>query len=143
MVQEKYQTSQSKPEKEISSKEYLEIKELKKRVEKLESLFKKEKNLEDKEKLIKQEIKNYLQELQQTPAFAPPIATRDEVEEISKLEPSQQVGALVSLALEKGLHEAVSVARALNNPAILDEFHDVLVDRYYQILVEKKILKSL
>lgn len=121
--------------------EYPEIKELKKRLEKLEAKIEKEKVPEEKEKIVKQEIKNYLQELQQTPSFAPPPTTRDEVEEISKFEPSQQVGSLISLVFEKGLPKAIAVAQALDNPAILDEFHDALVDRYYQMLLKKKIIK--
>jgi len=48
---------------------------------------------------------------------------------------------LVTLVSEKGLNEAISVALALDNPAILDEFHDTLVDHYYQVLVEKEIVK--
>jgi hypothetical protein len=117
------------------------VEELKKRIEKLESSLEKEKGFEKKEKAVKQEIKSYLQELQQTPSFAPPITTRDEVKEIIRMETSQQIGALISLALEKGLSKAISVAQAINNPAILDEFHDTLVDRYYEALIEKGILK--
>jgi len=130
---------------EIPQREYPEIKILKERIEKLEVQLKKEKEIvpEEKEKMVKQKIKSYLQEIQQTPVFAPPPATRDEAKEIAKFEPSQQVGVLVSLVFEKGLPEAISVARALDNPAILDEFHDSLVDRYYETLIEKGILKLL
>lgn len=95
----------------------------------------------EKEKMVKQEIKSYLREIQQTPSFAAPPATRDEAKEIEKFPPSQQVGALISLVFEKGLPEAISVARALENPALLDEFHDTLVDHYYKMLIEKGILK--
>ena len=48
---------------------------------------------------------------------------------------------LIDPVFEKGLDAAVSVARELNNPAILDEFHDILADRYYKELVAKKIIK--
>lgn len=121
-----------------------EIEALRKRVEQLESQLKKEQPIssEKKAEKVKEEIKSYLEEFQQTPATAAPIATRDEADEIKKFPASQQVGALVSLVFEKGLEEAVSVARELNNPAILDEFHDILVDRYYKELVERKIIKS-
>lgn len=121
-----------------------ELKALRERVEQLESQLKKEQpqiSPEKEEEAVKQEIKSYLRELQQMPATAAPLATRDEADEIKKFQPSQQVGALVSLVFEKGLEEAVSVARQLGNPAILDEFHDILVDRYYKELVEKKIIK--
>lgn len=120
-----------------------EIKELKERIEKIETQLKKEKAPEEKEQIVKEEIKTYLQELQKMPSFAAPTAVRDEVKEIKKFPKDQQVGALVSLVFEKGLFQAISVAKALNNPAVLDEFHDVLVDRYYQILIEKGILKYL
>lgn len=120
-----------------------EIEALKERVEQLESQLKKETLLspEKEEKAIKQEIKSYLRELQQLPSTAAPLATRDEADEVKKFPPNQQVGALVALVFEKGLEEAISVARQLDNPAILDEFHDILADRYYKELVEKKILK--
>ena len=75
------------------------------------------------------------------PATAAPLATRDEADEIKKFPPSQQIGALVSLVFEKSLSEAVQVAKNLDNPAILDEFHDILADRYYKILIDKKIIK--
>src|SRR3989344_367864 len=110
-----------------------EIQALKERVEQLEAQLKKEQpaiSPEKEEKAVKQEIKSYLSELQQTPTTAAPLATRDEADEIKKFPANQQVGVLISLFFEKGLEEAISVARELNNPAILDEFHDLLVDRY-------------
>lgn len=120
-----------------------EIEALRKRVEQLEGQLKRERPISSERKVekVKEEIKDYLETLQQTPSTAAPLATRDEADEIKKFPASQQVGALVSLVFEKGLDEAVSVARQLENPAILDEFHDILVDRYYKELVEKKIIK--
>ncbi len=130
-------------EKGMSAEEHPEIEELKKRIEKLEARLERKKIPEEREKIIKQEIKAYLQRIQKMPSFAAPRTARDEAKEIAVLPPSQQVGALISLVFEKSLKEAISIARTLNNPAILDEFHDILVDRYYQTLVEKGILKSL
>lgn len=143
MVKEKHPRPETGSEKEAPKKEYPELEELKARLEKLEAQLGKERILEEKEKLVKQEIKSYLRELQQTPTSVSPLATRDQAEEIAKFEPSQQVGTLVSLVFEKGLPEAISVARALNNPAILDEFHDTLVDHYYEALIKEGILKLL
>ncbi len=130
-------------EKEALEREETEIEELKKRIEKLEPQLRKEKVPEEREKMVKQEIESYLQKIQKIPPFAAPRTVRDEAREIATLPPAQQVGALISLVFEKSLKEAISVAQALNNPAILDEFHDILIDRYYQILIEKKILKPL
>jgi chromosome segregation ATPase len=129
-----------------------EIEYLKERIGKLEAQLKKEQPAispekepfdaaQGREKAVKQEIKSYLSELQQTPVTAAPLATRDEADEIKKLPANQQVGALISLVFEKGLEQAISVARELNNPAILDEFHDLLTDRYYKELSEGKIVK--
>ena len=128
--------------KETFSKiERLEIEELRKKIEKLEVRLEKEWAPEKKEEAVRQEIKGYLREMQQTSPSAVPLAARDEADEIKEFPPSQQVGVLVSLVFDKGLSEAISVAKKLNNPAILDEFHDILVDRYYQELVDKKIVK--
>lgn len=138
MAEEKYPIS--RPEREAAQKESPEIKELKERLEKLESRLEKEKAPEEKEKQAKQEIKSYLQELKLPSTSVSPPSLRDEAEEIKKFEPDQQLGALISLVFEKGLSQAVSVARNLDNPAILDEFHDALVDRYYKAMVEKKIV---
>ena len=130
-------------ERDVSEAEHSELKDLKAKIEHLESQLKKERPLagQEKEKTIKQEIKTYLQELQQPPSFAAPLAVRDETDEIAKFPAGQQVETLISLAFDKGLKKAISTARGLNNPAVLDEFHDILVDRYYNELIDKKILK--
>jgi SMC interacting uncharacterized protein involved in chromosome segregation len=137
MPEEKLQPEQMVPGAEIEA--------LRERVEQLETQLKKEQppvSPEEEEKAVKQEIKTYLRELQKMPATAAPLATRDEAKEIDTFPASQQVGALVSLVFEKGLGKAISVARQLDSPAILDEFHDILADRYYKELIEKKIIKS-
>ena len=131
----------SQEKKAGSLAESLQIKELQAKVEKLEGQLEHEQSAEKKEQIVKDEIKNYLQELQQTPPSAAPVATRDESEEISKFPANQQVGALLSLVFEKGLEQAVAVAKSLGNPAIMDEFHDLLVDQYYEELLKQKIIK--
>lgn len=83
MVEEKYPKPAEEigPEKEFPKREYPEIEEIKERLEKLEAYLEKEKVPEEKERLVKEEIKSYLRELQETPAFAPPPAVRDEVKD--------------------------------------------------------------
>lgn len=127
------------PEKIVLSPE---VEALRERIEKVSEGKYQEKAPGEKEKIIKDEIKSYLHELQSIPANAAPLATRDEADEIKKFPANQQVGALVALAFEKSLGEAIKVARRLDNPAILDEFHDILIDRYYKALVERKKFKS-
>ena len=124
----------------------LEITELRKRIAELESRTMVGEgiiNETEQKQEVRREIKRYLEEAQQTPSFSAPIVTRDEVSEIRKMEPNQQIGALVSLAFEKDLKTAVQVAKDTDNPAILDEFHDTLVDHYYQALLDKGILKEI
>jgi len=135
------------PSSEIETQRYdsLEITELRKRLTELESRARAGEgivNEAEKKQEVRREIKKYLEEVQRTPSFAAPATTRDEVKEIRKMEPSQQIGALVSLAFEKDLKTAVQVAKDTDNPAILDEFHDTLIDHYYQALIDKDILKA-
>jgi TolA-binding protein len=131
----------SSPEKNISNVEKSEINDLKDKIEQLEQRLEKEQIPvnQEKERLIKVEIEEYLQSLQQTPSFAAPTSVRDETDEIKKFSLNEQVGALISLAFDKGAKKAILVARELDNPAILDEFHGILINRYYNELINKKI----
>jgi len=140
--QEKNPSSETEAQRHDS----LEIAELRERIAELESRARAGErivNEAEQKQEVKKEIKKYLEEAQRTPSFAAPVITRDEVREIRKMEPNQQIGALVSLAFEKDLKTAVQVARDADNPAILDEFHDTLVDHYYQALLDKGILKEI
>jgi hypothetical protein len=52
----------------------------------------------------------------------------------------EQVKTLCDLAFQKGVEAALKAAQELNNPYVLDEFHDALVDQLYDRLIsEKKI----
>lgn len=116
------------------------IKELKEKIEKIESQLQKE-TPETREREIKKEIRVSLEKLLTTPTPPKVSPKREEVEEIEKFSKPEQVGALISIALEKGVLVAVNFARSLKNPAILDEFHDTLVDIYYDLLVKKGKIK--
>lgn len=94
------------------------------------------------EKRIKEEIKHFLEQAQMPPSTSIPTTQRDEAEEIAKFSRPEQVGALVNLVFERGLEYSLNVARQLDNPAILDEFHDTLIDKYYQLLVEYGIIQQ-
>jgi len=140
------QEKNSSSETEAQRYDSLEIAELRKRLAELESMAKVGEgvvNEAEQKQEVKREIKKYLEEVQQTSSSITPATTRDEVREIRKMETSQQIGALVSLAFEKDLKTAVQVAKDTDNPAILDEFHDTLIDHYYQALIDKGILKKI
>jgi len=47
-----------------------------------------------------------------------------------------EIEALIQIALDSGINKAIEVAKAKNDPHILDDFHDALIDRFYQKLVE-------
>lgn len=48
----------------------------------------------------------------------------------------EEINALVQIAFDKGIAVAIESAKAKNDPHILDDFHDALIDRFYQKLVE-------
>ncbi len=54
---------------------------------------------------------------------------------------SHQVAILVNLAFTKGIYYAVKNARSLNNPYLLDRFHDTLVNELYDQLVKHGKIK--
>lgn len=49
---------------------------------------------------------------------------------------------LVNIAFNKGIPEAVKEASRSKNPALIDAFHDVLVDELYSALIERKKLEE-
>ncbi len=58
------------------------------------------------------------------------------VQPTDDLKNEEQVKVLREIAFEKGLDTAIEEAKKLNNPYILDEFHDDLIDKFYKKLVE-------
>ena len=50
---------------------------------------------------------------------------------------------LVNTAFTKSLKDAADDARKTNNAALIDAFHDALVDQLYDHLVERGKLKKL
>lgn len=47
-----------------------------------------------------------------------------------------EIEALIRIAFEKGIDQAIEEARAKNDPHILDDFHAAVINRFYQKLVE-------
>lgn len=47
-----------------------------------------------------------------------------------------EIEALIQTAFDKGIGKAIEEAKAKNDPHLLDDFHDALIDRFYQKLVE-------
>jgi len=54
----------------------------------------------------------------------------------------EKVQELITLVFNKGLDDGVKEAARSDNPALIDAFHDVLVDELYNVLVERKKLEE-
>ena len=64
------------------------------------------------------------------------------VKELKGQKKERQIQLLTGLAFDKGVIHATEVAQKLDDPYILDEFHDTLVDELYNYLVEQGKLKE-
>lgn len=60
---------------------------------------------------------------------------------LDEKEHEEVVSELIAMAFSKGMAQAMKAANALKNPHILDEFHDMLADKYYQKLLEARKIK--
>ena len=60
-----------------------------------------------------------------------------------KDEPKErQIELLIQMTFDKGIIEAIEIAKNLDNPYLLDEFHDALIDHLYDKLVKEGKLKQ-
>ena len=66
-----------------------------------------------------------------------PAVIKEEAEKLRGVEKNQQLKSLIDLAFEKNVIYATEIARNLDNPYLLDEFHDTLIDKLYQELLDK------
>lgn len=81
------------------------------------------------------------QRIAATPAPTPtPTAPTDSAVPVQL---QQKVQALVNTAFLKSIDEAIKEAKATNNAALIDAFHDLLVDELYTHLVERGKLKAM
>lgn len=78
-----------------------------------------------------------------SPVYQVSEEAAQESKKIKNLPEDRQIQALIDLAFHKGLRHSIDTARALNNPYILDKFHDLLVDHLYKELVNRGELKEL
>jgi len=72
-----------------------------------------------------------------------PTEVLNKIKEIKNLDQEHQVQTLCELSLQKGLSYAISVARGLDNPHVLDAFHDTLTDELRQRLIQEDKLEEL
>lgn len=70
----------------------------------------------------------------------------EEKKELTEEESARQQESLqhlVNVAFEHGLVKAINEARIMKEPYILDAFHDLLVDKLYQELINRDKLREL
>ena len=70
-------------------------------------------------------------------------AAQQQVQKLKDEPKERQIELLTQMAFDKSVIEAVGVAKGLDNPYLLDEFHDALVDKLYNKLVEQGKLKQI
>ena len=151
---------QSQEKDEVDLKE--EISELEKELTEEKKALGKEKKVETKEKLkeiYQSELKKEKfeqDELKETEGFkkeqagtgtaTPQTKTQKQVSDdavkIKKMDQKNQIKSLIKLVFAKNLAYAVKVARNLDSPYVLDEFHDTLVDEHYEEMIKEKKLKK-
>ena len=112
-----------------------------KRAEALQESESKELTPEKEKEILKETISEQTQKAQPiTPIQQQAIA---HLGQKIKDEPKErQIQLLINMAFEKGVVEAIEVAKSLDSLYLIDELHDILVDELYNKLVtEKKIEK--
>jgi len=112
--------------------------------EKKKELTKNEESEKHNKELIKEVIRKKIEipKIQKTTPLTNQKIIVKKVKELKKEKEERQIKLLTSLAFEKGIIHATEVAKKLDNAFILDEFHDALVDKFYNYLVEQGKLKQ-
>ena len=75
------------------------------------------------------------------PSLTVPLSNDDTTQKAQELQEKEHehiIKELVAMALTKGIFSAIAVAKKLKNPHLLDDFHNALVDHYYDALVQSR-----
>ncbi|HEY4497343.1 MAG TPA: hypothetical protein VJC20_01125 [Candidatus Paceibacterota bacterium] len=76
-----------------------------------------------------------------TPPTAVSLSDDDTIKKAQELQEKEHehiIEELVAIALTKSIFSAIAVAKKLKNPHLLDDFHDALVDHYYDKLIQAR-----
>jgi len=96
--------------------------------------------------IIGERIQQQSPQYQPAPPVQPPPTTSQQDDSVLGYvlpELKEKVQELVNLVFNKGLDEGIKEASKSNNAALIDAFHDVLVDELYNVLVERKKLEQI
>jgi len=113
-----------------------------KRAEALKVLESKEAglSLEKQKEILKDVVSEKIQTIQPSRVNQ---QVAQKIQELQEQPKERQIQILTEMAFEKGVVYAVEIAKNLDNPYLLDEFHDVLVDQLYNKLVEEGKLEKI
>lgn len=119
-----------------------EIKKLEEKITERQKEFGEEKEVE---KTVSTKIASLKKEASlKAPAVLSSEEAGKDAKEIALLKGEKsQTEALLKMAQEKGVYHATRVAKKLNDPYILDVFHDHLVSDFYDSLVRNGKIKPL
>ena len=103
--------------------------------------------IEKREAVRKEKLETALsqEKITVTPLPAQPQSGQVQADaaKLSGVEKNRQLKNLVDMAFAKGVAHATEVARNLDNPYLLDEFHDTLIDEFHKKLVEEGKLEEI
>lgn len=96
---------------------------------------------EKEREILKNAVYEKVMNIQYTPAQQQ--AVQQQVQKLKDEPKERQIELLVKMAFDRSVVEAVGVAKSLDSSYLLDEFHDTLVDKLYDKLVEQGKLKQI
>jgi hypothetical protein len=138
--QKKYNSLEKSGQQEISAKQ-ADVERLRAEIAEMRKQLA-EKKVEIKPEFFVESAQEGAKSAEQTEAasIGQPITAGAASQSPQTLITDEQVKTLCDLAFQKGVEAALKAAQELNNPYVLDEFHDALVDQLYDRLIsEKKI----
>jgi len=96
-----------------------------------------------KEEEAKKEISAFLKNLSEEIEKLPEIKREAEIHHESLEDISSILAQAVYTALENGILEGIAFIKKLQNPYLLDQFHDILAGHFYDLLIKRGKLKPL
>ena len=97
---------------------------------------------EKEKEILKEVVSEHIREAQ-TVSVSSQQAITQNVNQIKNQPKERQIQFLIDLALEKGIFDAVNMAKSLESPYLIDELHDALTDSLYRQLVKEGKLKEI
>jgi hypothetical protein len=123
-----------------------EIQELETRLREKKEAFEQGNEQKPEKEVFKETFREHFdKQIKATPSPAAPTTQNAPAPQVKapphEPEKEPEVSRLVEIALGKGIAEAVEEAKKTENPHILDDLHDTLVDHYYNELIKRGIIK--